>query len=518
VSRAVRALAAVLVAGCAARQPTAPLTPAVRALDAEIDSTLAAPEWARAMWGVVVQSLDRGDVLYRRNAERLFKPASNLKIVTGASALVTLGPDFRYRTPVLARGHRSADTLAGDLVVIGRGDPSLSQHVAGGTDVLAALRPWADSVAARGIHVIAGRVSGDASWFPDPVLGEGWMWDDLPYDYSAPVGALEFNEGSAIVEVTPAAAGGAPAIFRLLPSRAPLRVFVNVRTVPADSGTNLDWTRAPFGDSVSVTGQINVGHAPFQAFVSVPDPTRFFEAALTQALEEAGIRVLGAGCGVLGNCTATPPSASTTSTQNPAPSTQPSPGTQNPAPDTLFIWQSLPLRDLLPFFEKPSQNQIGEALLRTLGGVTRGVASRDSGLSAVRDVLRGFGVPDDAWRIVDGSGVSHYNYVAPDLLAHTLIGIARRPDADVFINALPIAGVDGTLERRLRGTAAQGNVHAKTGDISGARTLSGYVTTRDGERFVFVLMANHFTVPSRIVDVAADHIVERLANFSRQQR
>ena len=501
-TRWARALAAVLVAGCAARQPTAPLSPAVRALDAEIDSTLAAPEWARARWGVVVQSLDHGDVLYRRNADRLFKPASNLKIITGTSALVTLGPDYRYRTPVLARGHRSGDTLAGDLVVVGRGDPSLSQHVAGGTDVLGALRPWADSVAARGIHVISGRVVGDASWFPDPVLGEGWMWDDLPYDYAAPFGALQFNEGSAIVELTPAAAAGGPATFRLLPTRAPLRVVVSVRTVPADSGTSLDWTRVPFGDSVTVTGRITVGHAPFQAFISTPDPTRFFELALTQVLEEAGVQVRGVRCEGSGNCTATPTTGST-------------PDTTHLAPDTLFVWQSLPLRDLLPFFEKPSQNQIGEALLRTLGGATRGIASRDSGLSAVRDVLRGFGVPDDAWHIVDGSGVSHYNYVAPEALALTLIGVARRPDADVFISALPIAGVDGTLQNRLRGTAAQGNVHAKTGDISGARTLSGYVTTRDGERLVFVLMANHFTVPSRIVDVAADHIVERLANFTR---
>src|SRR5262249_40521941 len=154
----------------------------------------------------------------------------NLKIITGASALVALGPDFRYRTPVLARGRRSADTLAGDLVVVGRGDPSLSQHVSGGSDILAALRPWAESLAARGIHVIKGRVVGDASWFPDPVLGEGWMWDDLPYDYAAPFGALQFNEGSAAVELTPGATIGAPATFRLLPTRAPLRVFVTVRT------------------------------------------------------------------------------------------------------------------------------------------------------------------------------------------------------------------------------------------------------------------------------------------------
>ena len=154
---AVRVLAATLVAGCAARGSPSPLAPEVRRLAAELDSAFASPAFDRAMWGVVVQSLDNGEVLYRRNAEKLFKPASNLKLVTGAVALVRLGPDFRYRTPVLARGARRGDTLAGDLAVIGRGDPSLSLRVAGGADILGALRPWADSLRARGIRVIAGR-------------------------------------------------------------------------------------------------------------------------------------------------------------------------------------------------------------------------------------------------------------------------------------------------------------------------------------------------------------------------
>ena len=483
--RTARVLAATLVAGCAARGSPSPLTPRVRHLAAELDSAFASPTFDRAMWGVVVQSLDNGEVLYRRNAERLFKPASNLKLVTGAAALARLGPDFRFRTPVLARGTRRGDTLAGDLLVIGRGDPGLSQRVAGGADILGALRPWADSVRARGIRVISGRVTGDAAWFPDPMLGEGWMWDDLPFDYAAPIGALQFNEGSAAIEIAPGRAAGDPCRTTLLPSGTPLRVFSIALTAPADSAVNsLDFTRAPFTDSVTVWGRLSAGHAPVRLPVAVPEPARYFEAALTQALREAGITVTGA----------TLPGASQA--------------------DTIFVWQSMALRDLLPFFMKPSQNQIGEALLRTLGA-ERGVASVDSGRATLRDVLRGFGVPDDAWRIVDGSGVSHYNYVAPELLARVLFVMGRRPEADVFIQSLPTAGVDGTLANRLRGTAAQGNVHAKTGSISGARTLSGYVTTADGERLVFVLMCNHFTTAQRVVDGVQDLVVERLANFRR---
>lgn len=491
--RGVRALAAVLVAGCAARGAPAPVTPEVFRLAAELDSAFAGPEFARAQWGVVVQSLDNGEVMYRRNAEKLFMPASNMKLVTGAAALVRLGADYRYRTAVLARGPRSGDTLAGDLVVVGRGDPSLSQHAAGAADVLATLRPWAESLRARGVLVVRGRVVGDASWFPDPTLGAGWMWDDLPDSYSAPVGALQFNEGFAVIEIAPAAVAGQPAPVTLAPRDAPLRVFSSVVTALPDSAANrITWTRAPFTDSVPLAGRITVGQAPVRLEIAVPDPTRYFEAALTQALREGGVTVLGE--------------------RPPAPPASPSPA------DTLFVWQSIPLRDILPLLMKPSQNQIAEALLRTVGGEATGTASVDSGRSVARDVLRGFGVPDDAYLMADGSGLSRYNYLAPELIARVLVGMARRPDFQVWYDALPIAAVDGTIAGRMRGTAAAGNVRAKTGSIANTRSLSGYVTTADGERLVFVLMANHFTVSRRVVELVQDHVAERLANFRRLTR
>lgn len=443
------------------------------------------------MWGVVVQSLDNGEVLYRRNAERLVMPASNMKLVTSSAALVQLGADFRYRTVVAARGTRRGDTLAGDLVVVGRGDPTFSQHATGGTDVLASLRPWADSLRARGIRAVTGRVAGDGSWFTDAPLGRGWMWDDLDDSDSAPVGALQFNEGFAVLEVTPGEAVDAPARIALLPSGAPLRIFGSVATAPRDSNlSSVRFSRAPFTDSVTVSGRLSSGRRAARIEVAVLDPVRYFEAALTQVLREAGIAVLG-------QVTAVAAAAA-------------------PTADTLFVWQSAPLRDILPPLLKPSQNQIAETLLRTLGGQTRNVASVDSGRAAVRDALRGFGIADDAYVIADGSGLSRYDYVAPETLARILLGMARRPDFDLFYQALPIAGVDGTIATRMRGTAAANNVHAKTGSIANVRSLSGYVTTADGERLVFVMIANHFTAPRRVVEVVQDHVLERLANFSRR--
>jgi D-alanyl-D-alanine carboxypeptidase/D-alanyl-D-alanine-endopeptidase (penicillin-binding protein 4) len=494
--RAPTALLVLLAAGCAAHGRPVRLAPAVRHLAAELDSAFSGPEFSRAMWGVVVQSLDNGEVIYRRNAERLVMPASNMKLVTSSAALVQLGADFRYRTVVAARGTRHGDTLAGDLVVIGRGDPTFSQHVTGGADVLASLRPWADSLRARGIGTVTGRVVGDGSWFPDPPLGQGWAWDYLGDAYAAPVGALQFNEGFAVLEVTPGAVAGAPAPAALLPSGAPLRIFGSVTTAPPDSNVNtVDFSRSPFTDSVTVSGRLSAGRRPVQLEVAVLDPVRYFETALTQVLREAGIAVLGQAT----------PTDSAVPTRPAA-----------PAADTVFVWQSAALRDILPALLKPSQNQIAETLLRTIGGQTRNVASVDSGRVAAREALRGFGIADDAYVIADGSGLSRYDYVAPETLARILLGMARRPDFDLFYQALPIAGVDGTIATRMRGTAAENNVHAKTGSIANVRSLSGYVTTADGERLVFVMIANHFTVPRRVVEVVQDHVLERLANFSRR--
>ena len=416
-------------------------------------------------------------------------PASNQKLVTASAALVRLGADFRFRTTVLARGERRGDTLAGDLLVVGRGDPALSQHVSGGDDILASLRPWADSLRARGVRTVTGRVAGDGSWFTDAPLGQGWAWDYLDASYAAPVGALQFNEGFALLEVAPGGVAGDTARSTLVPTSAPLRLWGAVQTAPRDSNVNtVRVERAPFTDSVTVSGRLSAGRGPLRLEVAVLDPTRYFEAALAQVLREAGIQVLGRS-----------QAASTAS-----------------APETLFVWQSPPLRDILPPFLKPSQNQIGETLLRAIGGETKGEASVDSGRAAVQEVLQGFGVADDAYVIADGSGLSRYDYVAPETLARVLVGMARRPDFDVFYQALPIAGVDGTIASRMRGTAAAGNVHAKTGSISNVRSLSGYVTTADGERLVFVMLANHFTVPRRVVETVQDRVLERLATFNRR--
>ena len=173
---------------------------------------------------------------------------------------------------------------------------------------------------------------------------------------------------------------------------------------------------------------------------------------------------------------------------------------------------------MLPRLLKTSQNQIGETLLRTLGLQVKGVGSVDSGRGVIRDVLTELGVAPDAYVLADGSGLSRYNDVAPEAIAAVLAAMYRRPDFSAFLDALPVAGVDGTLATRLQGTAAAGNAHAKTGSMTGVRALSGYVRTPGGETLLFVLIANNVTAPRRVVEAAQDRIVERLATFVRSSR
>jgi D-alanyl-D-alanine carboxypeptidase/D-alanyl-D-alanine-endopeptidase (penicillin-binding protein 4) len=184
---------------------------------------------------------------------------------------------------------------------------------------------------------------------------------------------------------------------------------------------------------------------------------------------------------------------------------------------TLFVHLSPSLGEILQPFLKESQNQIGEMLLRYIGATTTDTGSVSGGRRAVSATLTSWGIPDDSYVYYDGSGLSRYNYLTPEAVVRLLRGMSRRQGFEVFYDALPVAGVDGTLERRMVGSRAEGNARAKTGFISNARALSGYVATADGELLAFSIIANNFDTPVRPVEYVQDLVVERLANFERHQ-
>ena len=495
------------------RAPALPPTLHTRAaLRYAIDSMIADPQFRNAHWGVLIVHPATGDTLYSHNAGKLFMPASNQKLLTSAVALAQLGPDFRFRTTFAVRPFTGGPpvrdgVLYGDLVVIGRGDPTASDHMLG--DAMLPLRAAADSLAARGVRRVAGRLVRGGDAFPDANYGYGWGWDDFDFPYSAGVDELLLNEGFSRVIVRGGARPGDPARAQVGPAPFPaVRVAATTVAAPAaygagdllpDSARRAATSLAVVTDPVygpSVTGTIAAGDSATLT-IAHRDPAAAYLAALAGALAERGIPVDG---GADASAAAAVPLSGS-------------------APlDTLYALASPPLREILPALQKPSQNQIAEVLLKTLGLERTGVGSADSGRRVVESQLVAWGADAEGFAVRDGSGLSRHDYVSPETIVRVLEAMRRSPAFAVYHDALPIAGVDGTIAHRMRGTRAEGNVRAKTGYVDRARSLSGYVRSADGELLLFSLLCNNWTTPVRAVERVQDEIAVRLATLPLKQR
>ena len=465
------------------RPAIAPAAAPVATLQRFVDSLSTLPQFTSAHWGILVVSPARRDTLASLNADKLVMPASNQKLVTGAVALAQLGPDHRWRTAFTRTGPIVKGALRGDLVVSGTGDPSVSVAMRG--DPLVAFAPLIDALHRNGVTQINGKIrASDRPAFPGSPLGFGWDWDDLDADYGAGVTELLFNEGFIDFAVTGCRRAGKPACVTTMPLAGFPIVRSSVTTRAAGSGPRtIEWWRDSASvPGITVRGSIAAGDsASFSA--SQPDGRAMYVAAVTAALQRAGIAVRH---------------STVRSAMN----------------DTVAVLLSLPLRQVLGAMQKPSQNQIAEALFRTIGLQVTGVGTPDSARVVVERQLAAWGVRPDAYAIRDGSGLSRHDYLTPRALVQVLSEARSYEFFPSFLDALPVAGVDGTLRNRMQ-AFAQGRVHAKTGTIDKARSLSGYVTTADGEQLIFSIIANNFTVPSREVDRVAELIVEQLVTMHR---
>ena len=459
------------------------------ALRFSIDSMVRQSEFRNSHFGVLIVDPERGDTLYSLNAGKLFMPASNMKIVTGATSLAQLGPDYTYRTDFAAGGRVVHDTLQGALIVTGRGDPTLSDHMRG--SALKPLYDVADSLRAHGIVAIAGGVQAGPDVFPDTTIGFGWSWDDLGDDYGAGVDALYVNEGFGLVIANGKAGGFADSLMTM-----PMRAYPKVAIAPTTRDSEISDTFALRLDRDKTGTFLARGKLKTSSdtlIVVYPDQREAYLAALREALGTHGIAISTAGARPM----------------------LPAPGRRADAehPVLLFTMHSPPLREILPALEKPSQNQIAEILYKTLGLEKTGTGSADSGRAIIERQLATWGAQPDGYLIRDGSGLSRYDYLSPETIVRVLDKIRADTAFHVFYDALPIAGVDGSLEHRMLGTAAVGKVHAKTGSVANARSLSGYVTTADDHMLLFSLLANNWTVKQSSVDSVQNRIAVLLASL-----
>ena len=427
-------------------------------------------------------------------------PASNMKILTLAVAAESLGWEYRFATTLEARGNISGGVLHGDLIVKSNGDPTMNTREGRGAAV---FDQWAQSLRTAGIESIDGRIIGDDQAFDDEGIGAGWAWDYLQYDYAAPVGALEYNEDFATLTIAPASDSGGQPIVQLQ-SGSGLELINHASTGPAGSPNTIDYRRHLDRPVLEVSGSIPLGGNLDTRSVAVVNPTVFYAHSLKSELSARGIATSGPAVDF---DEVAAEFVSTTATDHSA----------SPLTSTLIAkTESPPLRDIATVLMKVSQNLYAETLLKAVGAMQGGLGTTEGGRVTARKTLSEWGVKTDSFVMYDGSGLSRYNYLTAGTVVEVLLHLYRDPrHRDPFLATLPIAGKDGTIATRMRGTRADGNAIAKTGSISNARSLSGFVKTRDGEVIVFSILSNDFVIPSSTITRMADLAVESLANFTR---
>lgn len=489
---------ALLVAALALNALTPAHLPA-QSLKNRLDSRTAAAPWDRNLWGIAVVD-ERGRLVYEQNADKLFVPASNTKLVVSAVAAALLPGDFTVKTSVYPAGEVTDGVLKGDLVLYGRGDPTFSLRCYG-VDTLAAgacdrdsaakFRELAGALHAQGIRTVEGDVIGDGSYFESDSLHPAWDIYDINWWYAAPVAALGFNDNSVDITWRPGAAVGAPAELSVSPDFG--NVVLDNRTVTVDVGGEADigdrmW-RVAGTDRILVEGTVPVGHRGGTDNFAVADPNLYAARALRAALADAGIAVTGG-------------------TRSTSDSLLYRPARTRPP---LAEVQSRPLRDWIFPILNTSQNWFAEMTLKQLGRRFGEGGSWDAGIEVERRFLiDSVGIDSTAFRLSDGSGLSASNLVSPRAFTQLLRYMRTHRGWDTFAAGLPRSGAAGSLRRRFTATPIEGRVVAKTGSISGVNTLGGYIERPDGKLWTFSVQANNHAQRGSDVIRAIDSLVVQM--------
>ena len=473
------------------------------ALAKRIESLLAQPDVARGFWGIKIVDEATGRVLYEHDADRLFTPASNTKLVTTAAAFALVGPQHIFRTTLETNGVLdSHGRVTGDLVLVGRGDPNLSGRTlpyTGKTERAKTpdyyLQELADQVVARGVKVIDGDIVGDDSYYAFERYATTWDEGDLMWESGAPVSALSLNDNVLFLSVGPGDRVGDRALLTMAPF-ADYYDFENKITTTAagTGGRNLGAHREPGSKRLILWGSIPQGDSGVVEALAIDDPAEFSAQLLRQKLEAKGVMIFGK----------TRVKHAERNTLGIVPvSTSSLPGTMT----VLAEHTSPPLGDDLKVINKVSQNLHVELALRLIGHEKLGTGSFDAGLQAERSFLALAGITADECRLYDGSGMSDKDLMSPSAFIKLLQYAHAQSWGAQFEDTLPIGGVDGTLMNRFTDQAHATRVHAKTGTHRQANTLSGYATTKKGNRIVFSVMSNNHLLGTQRAQQVIDAIV-----------
>lgn len=465
------------------------------ALARQIDAVIDQSTQSQARWGVFVMSLSDGRVIHSRDGDKLFTPASNMKVYTTAAALELLGADYRWRTSVYADKQPDVgDTIENDLTLYGRGAPDLTSQRRDETPSLADL---ADQLYQRGVRHVRGDVVGDESYFRGELYGVGWQWNDLQWYFGAEPSALSINANAIEVSIAPASKPGEASTIKLQPESNYVRVTNNTTTGERGATTTIGINRGLSDNHVRVWGEFPAGSNGFTAYLSVHNPALWAATLFQAALVARGIKVDGEARSrdfrVAENAKFDPQKAF-----------------------ELAQVESVTLARVVRRTNKESNNLYAELILRTLGK-ERGALAPDpdprrnrtrgddeAGTAVVSSWLKRHGIGTDRLALRDGSGLSRLDLVTPEATARLLSAIAGTNSASAFRDSLPIAGRDGTLGSRL--VRAHDRVFAKTGLLNYTYSLSGYALGQNGEVLAFSIFCNDATTranPIKVIDEIA---------------
>jgi len=497
--RALVAASLVASSALAAQGRPGAAAPRSRPLQGSLERRLAqlidVPPFDRATWGIYAVD-DRGRVLYQRNADRLFVPASNTKLVVTAAALALLPADYRVRTSLYANGGVAAGVLQGDLVFYGRGDPTFYAGCYG-VDTLApgvcdstftALDAIADTLRRKGLRRITGKLVGDGSYFEPTLIHPAWNAFDLNAWYAAPVSGLGFHGNSVDFTIAPGDAVDRPPLITWSPDLGLIGFENRARTGPPDSNSTIEdnFYRRPGTWDIWAEGSVSLGRAPWTVSVALPDPNLYAARALAYALQRKGVAIGGGAA------------STTDSLVYRAARAQP----------PLAEYRGRPLGDIVFPILSSSQNWFAEMLVKILGRELGGAGSWEAGLDVERRFLvDSVRIDSTAFALEDGSGLAAGNLVTPRAFVQLLGYMRRHPQRGPFLAALPRPGQPGTLLKRLVGTPFESRVLAKTGSIDRVNSLSGYIEQPNGRTITFSVQANARAVPYSQMLAQIDSVV-----------
>ena len=448
-----------------------------------------------AFYAVDMQS---GETIALLNPDMTLKPASTLKLLTTATALELLGPDFQFETKLEYSGEidTASHVLRGDIIIEGGGDPTLGSKYFETTSDRHFLSEWAEALKSLGIDSLSGRVIGDAGVFSRDIVPPTWSWQNMGNYFGAgPCGLSVFDNYYTVFFNTNGKVGDTAEIAGIQPGYLQLR-FDNAVSGDSISYDNANIFGAPYSKRRYMRGQLPLNRQHFGVKGSLPDPALAAALALDSTLNKEGL-LSGEEATTIRRLQ---------SKNHPIPKT----GTK------LFTTYSPVLSEIIAQTNIHSINLFAEHCLMAAGIKLGAAAETPVAVDSVISFWTKKGMDTRGMSLNDGSGLSQYNAVSPRQMVFLLKYMKQNSENfHVFYNSIAIAGETGTIKNMFKGSIAEGNLRAKSGTISRSKAYAGYVTSKSGREIAFSMVVNNFSCTSSEARAKLEQLMIALAEFNK---